>query len=79
MLTKAQALKALHAIFAEYDKDESGYLDEAEMTELLHKLPIDGRVHMVKPFTPTDVKSVMKGLMRMEMAGRGEGAGPLGT
>eukprot|EP00946_MAST-07B_sp_MAST-7B-sp1_P001036 g1036.t1 len=60
MLTKAQALKALHAIFAEYDKDESGYLDEAEMTELLHKLPIDGRVHMVKPFTPKDVKSVMK-------------------
>ena len=60
MLTKAQALKAVHAIFGQYDTDESGYLDEDEMAKLLHQLPIDGRVHMAKPFTRKDVKSVMQ-------------------
>ena len=50
----------MHAIFGQYDTDESGYLDGDEMAKLLHQLPIDGRVHMAKPFTRKDVKSVMR-------------------
>ena len=60
LLTKAQALKAVHAIFKQYDRDESGYLDEDELAELLHKLPVDGRVHMASPFSAKDVRKVMQ-------------------